>query len=197
MPRPAAASVDDRLAELLRPLVEASGHVLEDVRTTPAGRRRVVRVVVDLPEDRTGSLDLEAVAVVSREVADALDDCDVLGGSPYVLEVSSPGVDRPLTERRHWARARGRLVTVPVAPQDGPGESLTGRVAAVTDDGVELTTDGAAREVPWDELGTGRVQVEFTRPDGDEPDPDDTDDTDIDEPDDTDDTDDIDADEEV
>lgn len=165
MPRPAPAPVDARLADLLRPLVEASGHVLEDVRTTPAGKRRVVRVVVDLPEDRTGSLDLDAVALVSREVADALDDSDVLGGSAYVLEVTSPGVDRPLTERRHWARARGRLATVAVAPADGePAASLTGRVLAVGDDGVELATDGATRTVPWDRLGTGRVQVEFSRP---------------------------------
>ena len=190
MPRSAPAPVDARLADLLRPLVEASGHVLEDVRTTPAGKRRVVRVVVDLPSDRTGSLDLDAVALVSRDVADALDDSDVLGGSAYVLEVTSPGVDRPLTEHRHWARARGRLVTVAVASAgDSPAESLTGRVTAVSDDdGVTLTTDGTARTVPWERLGTGRVQVEFSRPGADGSAADD--DTDDDADDDIDDTDD-------
>ena len=102
----------DAVTSLLDPVVTAAGLVLEGVIITPAGKRRVVRVVVDLPEDRTGSLDLDAVAEVSRSVSDALDGSDVLGGSPYVLEVGTPGVDRPLTERRHWSRARGRLVTV-------------------------------------------------------------------------------------
>jgi ribosome maturation factor RimP len=182
----------ERVRALLQPAVEAAGLVLEDLSVTPAGRRRVVRVVVDLPADATGGLDLDRVAEVSRTVSAALDADDeaprpVLGGQPYVLEVTSPGVDRPLTERRHWARARGRLVTVPVA--DGPGQSgpeqagagqggagqtgpgaggtVTGRVTGVDDDGVVLDVDGSERRVGWDALGRGRVQVELSRPDGD------------------------------
>lgn len=148
----------DEMASLLRPVVEASGLVLEDVTVTPAGKRRVVRVVVDLPDDAVGGVDLDAVADVSRAVSDALDATDLLGGAPYVLEVGTPGVDRPLTERRHWSRARTRLVAVQVA-----GAEVTGRVAEVGDDGVVLEVDGAPRTVGWDELGTGRVQVEFSR----------------------------------
>jgi len=165
--------MDRRVAALLEPLVEQSGHVLEAVTITPAGRRRVVRVVVDLPAERTDGLDLDAVALVSRDVADALDGPEgthVLGGSPYVLEVTSPGVDRPLTERRHWSRARGRLVTVPVGAADGGG-TLTGRVGSVADDGVVLTTDGVLRTVAWASLGAGRVQVELNRPTGGPEDP--------------------------
>jgi len=157
-PSGAAAPV----TSLLAPVVQQAGLVLEDVTITPAGRRRVVRVVVDLPQDRTGSLDLDAVADVSRSVSDALDASDALGGAPYVLEVGTPGVDRPLTERRHWSRARTRLVAVPV---DGAG--VTGRVQAVGDDGVVLEVDGQERTVPWEQLGAGRVQVEFRRPDDD------------------------------
>jgi ribosome maturation factor RimP len=167
------------VTSLLAPVVEASGLVLEDVTVTPAGKRRVVRVVVDLPEDRTGSLDLDAVADVSRAVSDALDASDVLGGTPYVLEVGTPGVDRPLTERRHWSRARTRLVEVPV-----DGTVLTGRVQAVADDGVELEVDGARRTVPWEQLGTGRVQVEFRRPDAADDETDDDLDDELDETDD-------------
>lgn len=155
-PSGAAAPV----SSLLTPVVQQAGLVLEDVTVTPAGKRRVVRVVVDLPEDRTGSLDLDAVADVSRAVSDAMDASDVLGGAPYVLEVGTPGVDRPLTERRHWSRARTRLVAVPV-----DGASVTGRVQAVDDDGVTLDVAGEQRTVPWEQLGTGRVQVEFRRPD--------------------------------
>ena len=86
----------------------------------------------------------------------------MLGGAPYVLEVGTPGVDRPLTERRHWSRARGRLVTVAVE-----GADVTGRVREVDDDGVLLEVDGAPRRLPWEGLAAGRVQIEFRRPDDD------------------------------
>jgi ribosome maturation factor RimP len=83
---------------------------------------------------------------------------DVLGGSPYVLEVTSPGVDRPLTEPRHWRRALGRLVKVAV-----DGEEVVGRVVGARDDEVELDVGGARRTCPVSSLGRGRVQVEFNR----------------------------------
>jgi ribosome maturation factor RimP len=147
----------DRLLEVLTPVVAATGHDLEDVTVTSAGRRSLVRVIVDAD----GGVDLDAVADVSRAVSEALDD-DADGGAafagPYVLEVSSPGVDRPLTEQRHWRRAVGRLVQVPVA-----GASITGRLVATDDRGVKLEVVGAAREILWSELGRGRVQVEFNR----------------------------------
>ena len=97
-----------------------------------------------------------------------------MGRTPYVLEVSSPGVDRPLTEPRHWRRNTGRLVTVAVGPA-GQTTEVTGRVTAVDDAGVTLAVEAKGkpgakkrpptpREVPWAELGSGRVQVEFGRP---------------------------------
>ncbi len=95
------------LLDLLAPVVAAAGYDLEDVTVTAAGRRSLVRVIVDADE----GVDLDGVADVSRAVSNALDDGDAFAG-PFVLEVSSPGVDRPLTEPRHWRRARGRLVTV-------------------------------------------------------------------------------------
>ncbi len=168
------SSAADPVASLLGPVVQQAGLVLEGVVITPAGRRRVVRVVLDLPEDRTGSLDLDAVAEVSRAVSDALDGSEVLGGNPYVLEVGTPGVDRPLTERRHWSRARTRLVTVTAgAGPDGPTAQVTGRVRAVDDDGVTLEVEGEDRLLAWEGLGAGRVQVEFRRPEADQGEPDD------------------------
>lgn len=154
-------SSSDRVRALLEPVVDSCGLVLEGVTVTPAGRRRVVRVVVDLQEDADGALDLDAVADVSRAVSEVLDGSDALGSSPYVLEVTSPGVDRPLTERRHWARARGRLVTAELA---GDAPDLTGRVVATGDAGVELGSDTGSTTVPWESLRRGRVQVEFNRP---------------------------------
>jgi ribosome maturation factor RimP len=147
----------DRLLEVLTPVVAATGHDLEDVTVTSAGRRSLVRVIVDAD----GGVDLDAVADVSRAVSEALDD-DADGGAafagPYVLEVSSPGVDRPLTEERHWRRAVGRLVQVTVA-----GLAVTGRITETGAAGVTLEVDGTPREIAWSDLGRGRVQVEFNR----------------------------------
>ncbi|MGX5657890.1 ribosome maturation factor RimP [Geodermatophilus nigrescens] len=160
-----------RLAGWITPVVADAGYDLEELVVTPAGRRSVVRVVVD----RDQGVSLDDVAEVSRAVSAVLDRNDgELGRAPYVLEVTSPGVDRPLTEPRHWRRNTGRLVAVAVG-----GEQLTGRVTAVDDSGVTLAVEkpgkpGAKkkaptpRHVPWAQLGAGRVQVEFGRPGRDE-----------------------------
>jgi ribosome maturation factor RimP len=162
-----------RLAGWIEPVVRAAGYDLEELVVTPAGRRSVVRVVVDRDEGVT----LDDIAVVSRAVSAALDENDgAMGRAPYVLEVTSPGVDRPLTEARHWRRNTGRLVTVAVGPA-GSGEQVTGRVTAVDGVGVTLAVEGRGkpgakkrpptpRQVLWAELGAGRVQVEFGRPEG-------------------------------
>jgi ribosome maturation factor RimP len=144
-----------QLTELLVPVVESAGYDLEDVTVSQAGRRSLVRVIVDAD----GGVDLDGVAQVSRAVSDALDDGDDFAG-PFVLEVSSPGVDRPLREPRHWRRAAGRLVEVAVEDR-----ALVGRVLGADDHGVRLDVDGAPRHIPWAALGPGKVQIEFNRPD--------------------------------
>ena len=151
--RAARDHTSDRLSAALAPVVAAAGLDLEEVSVTPAGRRSVVRVVVD----GDAGVDLDAVAEVSREVAAVLDEQDLVAGA-YVLEVTSPGVDRPLTQPRHWRRAAGRLVEVTV-----DGATLTGRVVAADDDGVQLSGSDEPRRVAWSQLGPGRVQVEFNR----------------------------------
>lgn len=154
--RPAAGPVDDRrLAGLIQPVVAAAGMDLESVRTTIAGRRRLLRVVVD--SDHGVSLD--DAAIVSREVSATLDATDVMGDVPYTLEVSSPGVDRPLIEPRHWRRAAGRLVRV----KAGTEGTVQGRVLAADDDGVTIDVSGANHRFAYGDLGAGAVQVEFGR----------------------------------
>ncbi|MCU1613777.1 MAG: uncharacterized protein JWO98_1317 [Frankiales bacterium] len=165
-PDPAVA----RLAGWIEPVVGAAGYDLEELVVTPAGRRSVVRLVVD----RDTGVTLDDIAEVSRAVSAVLDDNDGdLGRAPYVLEVTSPGVDRPLTEPRHWRRNTGRLVSVAVG-NGTTGEQVTGRVTAVDDEGVTLAVEGAGRPgakkrpatprlIPWGALGAGRVQIEFGR----------------------------------
>ena len=169
---PRTDPVATRMAGLVAPVVEAAGYDLEELVVTPAGRRSIVRVVVD----RDAGVTLDDVAEVSRAVSAALDEHDgEFGSAPYVLEVTSPGVDRPLTEPRHWRRNTGRLVTVGVGAE-GSAEQLTARVLEVDGDGVTLAVEAKGkpgakkrpptpRHVRWQELGTGRVQVEFGRSD--------------------------------
>lgn len=154
--RPAAGPVDNtRLAGLIQPVVAAAGMDLESVRMTVAGRRRLLRVVVD--SDRGVSLD--DAALLSHELSATLDATNALGDVPYTLEVSSPGVDRPLTEPRHWRRAEGRLVKVKAGAQG----TVQGRVLAADSDGVTLDVNGAGRRFAYGDLGAGAVQLEFGR----------------------------------
>ncbi len=146
------------LEALLAPVVAGQGVDLEAVSVSRAGSRSVVRVVVD----RDGGLDLDAVAAVSHVVSAALDaDEDVVRGS-FVLEVTTPGVDRPLTETRHWRRARGRLVKV----TRRAGGAFVGRVTDVSDGSVELADPetGARTRLALADVSRAVMQVEFNGP---------------------------------
>jgi ribosome maturation factor RimP len=162
-PRPAPsgpAPDSDRLTRLLEPVISAMDMDLESLKVSTAGRRRVLRVVVDAD----GGVSLDDIALASRELSARLDAGTVMGEQPYTLEVSSPGVDRPLTQPRHWRRSAGRLVIVPLTAADedrneaGP---VHGRIVGCTEKGVILDSDGQRAEYAFAELGPGKIQVEF------------------------------------
>jgi ribosome maturation factor RimP len=157
-PRGDLATRRERLREVIGPVVTAAGYDLEDVTVSRAGRRHVVRVVVD----GDAGVSLDDIADVSRAVSAALDAAESSGGEliegEYQLEVGSPGVDRPLTQPRHWRRNVGRLVTV-----RAPDRQLTGRILAADDEGIVLDVAGDSHELPYAQLGAGRVQIEFSR----------------------------------
>jgi ribosome maturation factor RimP len=175
---PAAPRIDlvatkARVVAVIEPVVAAEGYDLEEVAISRAGRRHVVRVLIDTES----GINLDDVAVVSRAISTALDEAEESGGEvlagEYQLEVGSPGVDRPLTEPRHWRRNRTRLVAV---------NGLIGRITEAGETGVVLDVDGTPRSLTYAELGPGKVQIEFKRLDeadfGDEDDVDDQDDED-------------------
>ena len=153
-PRVDLSAARARIREVIEPVVAKAGYDLEDLHLSRAGRRFVVRVLVDTD----GGVGLDDVAAVSREISEALDTAEEAGGEllagEYQLEVGSPGVDRPLTEPRHWRRNTGRLVEV---------GGVVGRVVATSDAGVVLDVDGTTRELAWAGLGAGKVQIEFKR----------------------------------
>jgi ribosome maturation factor RimP len=160
-PRPANPTPRQReaLRAVVATVVAGVGYDLEELTVSRAGRRYLVRAIVDAD----GGVSLDAIADVSRAVSAALDQAEAAGGElvagEYQLEVSSPGVDRPLTQPRHWRRNRGRLVKVSAG-----GRQLTARVLDADETGVLLDID-SGRHIAYPELGPGRVQVEFHRPD--------------------------------
>uniref|UniRef100_A0AAU2JY09 Ribosome maturation factor RimP n=1 Tax=Streptomyces sp. NBC_00049 TaxID=2903617 RepID=A0AAU2JY09_9ACTN len=153
----------DRLRGLLEPLVAAKGLDLEEIEMSRAGKRRMLRIIVDSDE----GVELDACAELSREVSDKLDETDVMGEDEYVLEVSSPGADRPLTEHRHYVRATGRLVKFQLVE----GGELIARILDVDDEGLDLEVPGVkgrkatARRVAFTDIAKARVEIEFNRKD--------------------------------
>lgn len=151
-----AEDLTARLRQALSGPLAGAGVDLEAVEVTRAGRRRVVRVSVDAD----GGISLDRVAEVSRVVSDVLDASDAMGDAPYVLEVGSPGVSRPLTLPRHWRRNVGRLVRV---TRHHDPDTLLGRIAGSTADSVTLVVDGRETTIALADIRTAVVQVEMER----------------------------------
>ena len=161
----AEKAVSPNLRPILEPVVTSMGLDLEDVQLRPAGRRTLVRVLVD----QDGGVDLDTVAEASQAIGDVLDESNAMGESPYVLEVSSPGVDRPLTEARHWRRNATRNVKIELKD----GNTIVGRIVGISEDDAinenNLITikmaDKAETEttINMNDVARAIVQVEFGR----------------------------------
>ena len=150
-----AARGAEQIRSVVEPSVADAGFDIDDLVVSPAGKRRLVRVVLD----KDGGVTLDECAEVSREISRALDEADAMGSAAYTLEVSSRGVSRPLTLPRHWRRSSGRLVAVTLTD----GTTLRGRVTGSDDEAATLDLDGTMRVVAYDDVAKAVVQVEMTR----------------------------------
>ena len=149
----------EAVIEVLTPVVEAQGFFLEDVDLRAVGRRLVLRILVDTES----GVNLDDVANASRLISDVMDEKDPFDDDPYTLEVSSPGVDRPLTMPRHWTRNLGRLVAVTLTNS----KQLTGRILSIDDGAVVLEFDNKGRkstqQIALADISKAIVQIEFSR----------------------------------
>jgi ribosome maturation factor RimP len=164
------SAVAERVESALTPVVSAAGFDLEAVEVQPAGRRRLVRVLVD----RDGGVTLDHIASLTSILSLELDESNAMGEQPYVLEVSSPGVGRPLTLPRHWRRNATRVVRVTTSD----GASFVGRVRDSDDAAATLEPVGGRssqgpegpeglsepRTFAYSDISEAHVQVEFGRP---------------------------------
>ena len=154
----------DRLLATLSSACASLGVDVEDIDVTSSGRRTRLRVVVDAD----GGVDLDAIAAVSQQVSLALDEPDRAGavldeitrGGPYTLEVTSPGVDRPLTLPRHWRRNIGRLVDIAMSD----GGQRHGRIVEATEADVTIVEGSGEARVDFTCIQRATIRIEFTRP---------------------------------
>lgn len=153
----------EEIADLLTPVVEQHALDLDGVEVKPAGKRSVVRVVVDGDGPEGTGPSLDDIAEATRAVSAALDASELTGNGPYTLEVTSRGVGRPLTLPRHWRRNRDRLVKVGLVGDGAAGETITGRITATDDRGVVLDVDGVPRRLDFADITSALVQVELNR----------------------------------
>ncbi len=173
------SALDDQaiLRQTATRVLDAHGLVLEDVQVRHGSGAPEVRLIVDLPEHRLGSADLDTVAAASRELSELVDADDaLLGPDPVVLEVTTPGADRPLTAARHFRRSRGRLLSLTAAD----GTAYRARLLAVDGELLRLRQEpgrddrgrplkrpaGTSEqlELPIVEVTTARVEIEFDPP---------------------------------
>lgn len=147
-------SLVENLTELLAPVVSKAGFVLEEVKITPLGKRRLIAVIVD---GLARNPNLDEVTVVSRQVSDILDGYSLLGDQPFTLEVTTPGVDRPLTLPRHWVKNIGRLVKITCID----GTTLTGRIVSANE--TEVTLESVEPAISFDQIKRAQIEIEFNR----------------------------------
>jgi ribosome maturation factor RimP len=145
-----------RLEQLAERCVTALGLDLEAVELSRSGSRRLLRIAVDAD----GGVPIDSITEATRELSKALDSSDAMGEQPYTLEVTSRGLDRPLTRPRHWRRNVGHLVDAELAD----GSRLRGRITATDDDGADVTVDGQLRRLAFDDVATARIEPELTKP---------------------------------
>ena len=154
-------ALKDQISELVTPAVSDQGFYLEDVHVATPGSHRIVTCIVD----GDASLNLDQVTTVSRVISELLDEAVFMGETPFTLEVTSPGVDRPLTQPRHFAKNVDRLLKIVKLD----GSEVAGRILSNTDHDVTLTVtvkkETLEQTVSLSEIKRAVVEIEFNRKD--------------------------------
>ena len=156
-------AITDQIAQLVTPAVQAQGFFLEEVLLVSPGKHRIITCIVD----GQSSLNMDQVTAVSRAISELLDEAAFMGEAPFTLEVTSPGVDRPLTKPRHFAKNVDRLLKV----VGNDGEVVTGRISGNTE--IELTLSVTQKKevkevvIALADIKRATVEIEFNRKESD------------------------------
>jgi ribosome maturation factor RimP len=156
-------ALKDQISEHITPALHKAGYFLEDVNLVSPGQHRIVTVIVD----GESALNLDQVTVASKLVSELLDEATFMGETPFTLEVTSPGIDRPLTLPRHFAKNVDRLLKVTKTD----GVVVTGRILANTDNDLTLSVtekkDVKEVVISLGDIKRAQVEIEFNRKEGD------------------------------
>jgi ribosome maturation factor RimP len=142
-------TVIDAITTAIRPIIEARGNHLEEVTITPVAKSRMVTVIID----NDNGLNLDQVTAASREISEIIETLPALGDNPFTLEVTSPGIDRPLTLPRHWRKNKGRLVKV----TQNDGSVVEGRIEVISES--DVLVDG--KSIAFADVKKALIQIEF------------------------------------
>jgi len=155
-----ATSLAETIEALLSPLAEREGFELVAVETAGARKQPVVRVLLD----REGGLDLDALCDANAWISNALDAEESILHGAYTLEVSSPGIDRPLRKLADFERFAGEQVKVKTAPDQGRA-TYVGTLEGVDGDTVLLDVDGQTVRIPFSAISKAHLKgvVDFGR----------------------------------
>jgi ribosome maturation factor RimP len=155
-------ALTDQISELITPAVTAQGFFLEEVQLVSPGKHRIVTCIVD----GEVALNLDQVTSISRAISELLDESPIMGETPFTLEVTSPGIDRPLTKPRHFAKNNDRLLKITKLN----GDVITGRILSNTDSDVTLTIETKKESsevvVALSDIKRAVVEIEFNRKEG-------------------------------
>ncbi|ASY12214.1 ribosome maturation factor RimP [Candidatus Planktophila dulcis] len=156
-------ALKDQISEYITPALQKAGYFLEDVNLVSPGQHRIVTVIVD----GESALNLDQVTVASKLVSELLDEATFMGETPFTLEVTSPGIDRPLTIPRHFAKNVDRLLKVTKTD----GVVITGRILSNTDSDLTLSVtekkDVKEVVISLADIKRAQVEIEFNRKEGD------------------------------
>lgn len=144
-------SVQDDVASAIRPIIEAGGNYLEEIKIVAAGKRKLITIIID----SDSYLNLDQVTAVSRDISEVIENVSSLGDTPFTLEVTSPGTDRPLTLPRHWKKNQGKLVKISLLE----GGSAEGRINNSDDLAVELDSGS----IKFADIKKALLQIEFKK----------------------------------
>ena len=142
------------LTLLLEPVVRTFSFDLDDVEISRSGGQRILDVTID----GDSGVNLDEVAEVSRAISEFLDTSDAMGDEPYVLEVGTRGVTKPLTKPVHWSRNVGRLVNVA-----GDAINAVGRILDFDEPNVTLDIKGKPRTLNINEISRAHIEIEFKK----------------------------------
>ena len=145
-----------RIRELAAPLLEEQRVELVELSCHPQGRQTIVRFLVD----RVGGINLHQCAQLNQRIGQAMEASNVFEGS-YMVEVSSPGLDRPLTTQRDYERALGEEVTLDVRIAEGRFRPTEGTLLAVQPNAVVLKTVHGNISIPFSDIRTAKKTLRW------------------------------------